>query len=93
MDKLFIGQPGIFCFVDNILVAGKDEAQYLERLKLVLETLRKTGLRIHKDKCQFAVASVEYLGFKVDEHGIHKTPGKVRAIREVKTPENVDELK
>lgn len=93
MDKLFIGQPGIFCFVDDILVAGKDEAQHLERLKLVLETLRKTGLRIRKDKCQFAVASVEYLGFKVDEHGIHKTPGKVRATREAKTPENVDELK
>ena len=71
MDKLFIGKPGIFCFVDDILVAGKDEVQHLERLKVVLETLRSTGLRIRKDKCQFAVPWVEYLGFRVDGHVFH----------------------
>lgn len=90
---MFIGKPGPFFLVDDVLIAGQHEAQQLERLKVVLETLRETRLRSGKDKCQFAVPSAEHLGFKVDEHGIHNTQGKIRATRYAKTQKNVDELR
>lgn len=93
MDKMFSGLQGTFCFVDDILVAGRTYDEHLSRLKAVLSIIEGSGMKIRKDKCKFAVTSVEYLGFKIDGSGIHKTTGKVKAIQQAKLPSNVTELK
>ena len=36
---------------------------------------------------------VEYLGHIIDEHGLHPTEEKVKAIKEAPTPKNVSELR
>ena len=41
----------------------------------------------------FMKPSVEYFAFVVDQHGIHPSPRKVQAIREVPEPQNATELK
>lgn len=63
--------------MDDILIAGRNEAEHLARLKAVLHVILENGLRIRKDKCQFAVKLVEYLGFRIDGNGIHKTQDKI----------------
>ena len=46
------------------------------------------------DKCCFFAKQVEYLGHLIDEHGLHPTPTKVKAILEAPaTPHNVFELR
>ena len=92
MDRIFNGMQGVFIFVDDILVAGKDEAEHNNRLRAVFKRIKENGLKIKKEKCIFATSKVEYLGFKVDAQGIHKTTDKVEAIRNAKIPENVSEL-
>ena len=92
MDKIFTGMENVFCFVDDILVAGKDEKEHRDRLEAVLERIQEHGLKVRRDKCNFQVKSIEYLGFKIDGNGIHKTSDKIKAIRDVKVPENVSEL-
>lgn len=37
--------------------------------------------------------SVEYLGYIIDKHGLHKSPKKVKAILNCERPTNVSELK
>ena len=92
MDKIFCGMEGIFCFVDDILIAGKDVQEHLQRLKNVLNRIKENGITINKEKCLFLVNSLEYLGFVLDGNGIHKTQDKVRAVKEAKVPENVKQL-
>lgn len=92
VDKMFIGLEGTFCFVDDILIAGKDETEHLSRLRSVFELIKNNGLRIRMNKCHFVVASVEYLGFRVDGHEIHKTSDRIKAIKVAKVPENKEEL-
>lgn len=36
--------------------------------------------------------SVQYLGFRLDEYGVHPTEDKVRAIKEAAIPKNRNEL-
>jgi len=48
MDKIFHALPGVFCFVDDILVAGKDEKEHLERLLAVLDRIKENGMKTHK---------------------------------------------
>lgn len=93
MDKLFTGLPGVFCFIDDILVAGKDEREHRQRLRSVLQRMQENGIQVHKDKCKFQVSSVEYLGFIINEQGIHKTRDKVQAVQDAKVPESVKDLK
>ena len=75
MDKIFIGLPGVCVFVDDILIAAKDEIEHQERLVAVFERIKENGLRIRQDKCQFKVNAVEYLGFYLDENGLHNRAG------------------
>lgn len=92
MDKIFSGVEGTFCFLDDTFIAGKDETGPLARLRSVLELIRNGGLGIRMNKYHFAVPSVEYLGFRVDGQGIHKTSDKIKAIKEAKVSENKEEL-
>ena len=46
------------------------------------------GFRLKKSKCHLLQSSVEYLGFKVDADGLHKTAAKVEAI--LNTPQPID---
>lgn len=92
MDTIFSWLQGVFCFVDDMLIAGKEEVEHRERLQSVLELIKQHGLKIRKDKCQLAVATVEYLGFRLDGQGIHTTDEKVKAMKGVKEPENKSEL-
>lgn len=92
MDKIFNGMEGVFCFVDGILIAGRNETEHIARLRSVLEAIKQNGLKVRKDKCHFEETSVEYLGFKVDGQGIHKTASRIKAIRDAKVPEDKEEL-
>ena len=40
----------------------------------VLVRFRQAGLRLKEEKCQFLVKSVDYLGYTIDQQGIHPTP-------------------
>ena len=92
MDKIFSGMQGIFCFVDDILIAGKDINEHMFRLRMVLDRLKENGIKVNKEKCLFLVDKVEYLGFVLDGQGIHKTQDKIRAVNAAKIPTNVKEL-
>ena len=67
-------------YIDDILVAGTDEADHLNNLHAVLQTLEEAGLTLKQSKCKFGVPSVEYLGHIIDSDGQHPSEAKVKAI-------------
>ncbi|KAI5751278.1 hypothetical protein M8J77_006027 [Diaphorina citri] len=93
MDKLLQGVPGVQCFFDDIIIQGSTYDELLKRLKIVLDLIRAQNLTLNRDKCKFFQKSINYLGHKIDEHGLHKMEDKILAIRNTKRPENVSELR
>ena len=93
MEALLQGLPGVFCFLDDILLAGASEGENLKTLSEVLSRLKKGGLRLKRNKCAFLVESVTYLGHQIDATGLHPLPGKIEAITKAREPTNVSELK
>ncbi|KAJ8013449.1 hypothetical protein DPEC_G00029910 [Dallia pectoralis] len=89
MDQILSGVPGVLCYLDDILVTGKDEEEHLRNLDATLQRLRDYGLRVRKDKCAFFQSSIEYLGHVIDAQGLHKAPSKVKAILDAPVPQNV----
>ena len=66
MDQVLHGLKGVVCYLDDILVTGKDDEEHLVNLKATLERLKQHGLRLKRSKCVFMADSVEYLGYRVD---------------------------
>jgi hypothetical protein len=53
MDNVLKGLPNCVCYLDDILITGKDEKEHLSNLEAVLERLQSIGLKLIKAKCNF----------------------------------------
>ncbi|XP_047987904.1 uncharacterized protein K02A2.6-like [Leguminivora glycinivorella] len=93
MDQLLMGIEGVKCFFDDIIIQGSSEEQLLTRLKLVLQKLKDSNLRVNKEKCNFFKRSINYLGHTIDKDGLHKNQDKVKAIANAQRPTNINELR
>ncbi|UYV68121.1 hypothetical protein LAZ67_5003112, partial [Cordylochernes scorpioides] len=93
MDNLFADMSGVACYIDDILVAGKDHRDHEQKLELVFKRLQEKGLRLNKGKCKFAVNVVEYLCFKIDKKGLHPISSKIETVVEAPEPTNVSQLR
>lgn len=92
MSSLLAGIKGIAVLLDDIVVSGASITEHNIRLEIVLKKLKEAGLRLNKEKCNFAVKSVKFLGFRIDEYGIHPCVDKVHAIGNTPAPSTVKEL-
>ncbi|RXN13999.1 putative protein K02A2.6-like protein [Labeo rohita] len=93
MDQVLLGLPNVHCYLDDILVTGRTEAEHLENLDAVLGRLEEFGLHVERGKCDFFKDSLEYLGHIIDAEGLHKSPEKVSAIVNAPTPSNITQLR
>ncbi|KAK3514303.1 hypothetical protein QTP70_013114 [Hemibagrus guttatus] len=60
-----------------------------ERLKRVMETIRASGLRLNKDKCQLSQPELNFLGQVVTKDGIATSPERVKAITAMDPPQKI----
>ena len=93
MDNLLQGLSGVCTYLDDILVTGKTHDEHINNLTAVLTHLRKAGMRLKKEKCQFSLTNIEYLGHAISSKGLEQTTSKVIAIVEAPAPRDVSELK
>ena len=59
MEKVLQGLPGVVVYIDNILVMGKTDEEYLENFAQVFSRLLDYGLCLKKSKCSLMRPSVE----------------------------------
>ena len=54
MDQILPQREGIICYLDDILITGKNDHEHLQNLEAVLKRLEKYNLRIKKPKFCFS---------------------------------------
>ena len=64
-------------YLDDILIYNKTWAKHLQHIQQVLQTLRHHKLYANLEKCSFGMNKFQYLGYIVDEHGVHVDPTNV----------------
>lgn len=67
-------------YLDDVIVYGPTFETHLSRLRLVLRSLSKAGLKLKISKCQFAEKRLKVLGHVVDNQGIGPDPEKLAAV-------------
>ena len=50
-------------------------------------------MKINKNKCQFMLSKIKFLGYKLNKQGLQPQPEKVNAIKLAPQPENVSQLR
>ena len=74
-------------------MSGKDQEEHNNRLHVVLQKIQAAGLTLNKDKCQFSRSQIVFLGYVIDANGVSPDPHKPDAIRKMKSPTTVTELR
>jgi len=92
MDQVLQGLPGVFCYLDDIIVTSSTMEEHLEQLVAVSKRLEEYGFKANREKCKFLRSFVEYLGHVISAEGLHQSPKKVKAITEMPTPQDVTQL-
>ena len=93
MDEVLRGLPNVYAYIDDILIASKDDNSHKEHLHEVFQRLLHFGLKINLDKCVFGATSVDFLGHRIDADGITPLPDKIDAIRKFPTPTTMRQLR
>jgi len=77
---------------DDIIIAGEDERQHDEGLRVVLELACERNVRFNQEKMQYKVPQICCFGHIVSTQGMRADPEKVRAIIEMATPACTQDL-
>ena len=93
MNEILRKLPGVVCHVDDILVTGRNKKEHDTRLHVVLKKLEVAGITLNKDKCKFSRNKIVFLGHVIDANGISADPAKTEAIKKMRAPTNVSELR
>jgi hypothetical protein len=80
-------------YLDDLIIFGKTEQEYLQRLNTVLERLNKFNIILNPHKCRFNMSSVEYVGHVIDEKGLHFSREKLDMIANYEKPKSQRQLK
>ena len=86
LDSAFRGSIGKNClaYIDDIVVFGETLQQYTDNLQLVLDRIRKLGLKLEPTKCEYLKPQLEYLGHLITKDGVKPNPSKIGTIQNFK---------
>ena len=92
VGKIVEGLDGVSHLQDDIIIHAETKKVHDERVMVVMERIRDSGMKLNKSKCSFGVSEVSFLGHLISESGIKVDPKKVEAITHMPIPSNKTEL-
>lgn len=88
MENLLQGIPNVVVHLNDILIAGRTQAEHFQSLNEVLSQLEKAGICLKRSKCVFQAPEVTYLGLCITRDGIYPLEEKLKVIQDSPQPTN-----
>jgi hypothetical protein len=92
INQVLRGLNFIFVYIDDILVASRNEVEHKKHLRAVFERLSENGIQIKASKCLLGVNSLEFLSHIITPNGTVPAENKVQAISEFPTPNSIKSI-
>jgi hypothetical protein len=73
-------------YLDDILIFIQTWEEHLHHIRQVLQTLWQHKLCVNLEKCTFGITQVQYLGYIIDERGVHVDLAKIQVIQGLASP-------
>lgn len=87
------GLDFLFCYLDDVIIASKDEQQHAEHIEIIFKRFSKYGITINLAKCVFGQSKIIFLGHEVSTEGLKPLEEKVKAIIDFPKPKTVEQLR
>ena len=78
---------------DDILIFAKTQQEHDLTMESVLKRADEKNLRFNGEKCVFDKSSITFYGHVFSKNGVSPCPEKIEAIKSLKPPTNVHELR
>jgi transposase InsO family protein len=83
---------GCLNFLDDIIIYAKNMAEHNRILQEVLSQLLAHNVKLRREKCEFGVKSIEFLGHIIGNNEVRPPSSKVKAVLEFPRPGNIKEM-
>jgi hypothetical protein len=80
-------------FVDDVICWDSQISQHANTLRRVCSMLVHAGLKAHPSKTVIGCSTLTFLGHRISRFGLRPEEAKVAAIRNLRNPDNVSELR
>lgn len=90
--QMIEGLDGVVNIIDDLLVWGDSKEEHDHRLKKLLDRTREFNLKLNKNKCFVRTTEIKYIGHKLSDIGLKPDEEKVRAVTQLPSPQNKQEL-
>ena len=84
---------------DDILIygVGETKAEAIEnhdqRLIALFERCKSKGIKLNREKCNFRLSEVSFMGHVISEEGLKPDPTKIQGVQEMPAPESKQDVK
>ena len=96
MNAIFaeeIAEGWLIVYMDNILIATKDNLQFHERcIHKMLEKLKEHNLYLKLEKCTFEQQRIKFLGVILKNGMVQMDPAKIKGIADWPPPQNITDV-
>ena len=84
---------GAHNILDDVIVHTPTEEEQDKRFENVVRVLSSRGLTLNRDKCQFKMSHLEFMGHVLSARGIGPADVKVKAVVDASEPTNTAEVR
>lgn len=93
MQQVLSDAANCEAYLDDVVVYSADWQSHIETLSAVFQCLQDASLTLNLAKCEFAKATITYLGKKVGQGQVQPVDAKITAISEFPVPATKRELR
>ncbi|KAJ8724127.1 hypothetical protein PYW07_008107 [Mythimna separata] len=93
INKALEGLDFAFPYLDDIIIGSESKPIHLQHLETILNRLNSYGLTINTNKCEFGKSELDFLGYRIDSHGVKPSAEKTLLINNYPQPKTIEELR
>ena len=87
LSKL-ISQNMVFVYLDDVCLASTTFSEHIDRLKLLLKTMKLNQLSLNPKKTTLAFDNIEFLGYNVSKNGLRISDERIKILRNLPPPKD-----
>jgi transposase InsO family protein len=92
MERLLKGIEGVTVYLDDILIATKDEKSHQKALSRVIEVFSRNNMKLNLSKCLLFQRDLKYLGHIISDQGVAANPEYIKKILSLRRPRTRKEV-